>query len=227
MRSGNPFANYLERHPEADARALKELFRILAKRTHPDAGAEDEQAFVRLQDYYHETLASLESHPREARPADSASGSPRTRMLRNLYRYKALLPRGDIDARLPQRAEQAMALAVEAAGSYRPEARTALQSFEREFHGRRREIARYPDIRVKYKCLFRALVHFFDYEFMPNEYNLRLTTSYLDEIHPVDDYDPTKPAELRTNRSASARAALYQVRRMLEHELSLPAADLT
>ena len=45
-RADNPFLTYLNSHPGSDAVALKQLFRMLAKRTHPDLGAENEADFV-------------------------------------------------------------------------------------------------------------------------------------------------------------------------------------
>ena len=230
--SQNPFLTYIDDHPTADARALKELFRILAKRTHPDTGGADQAAFVRLQACYHEALAWLESEPQETgkpeprEPSQEAPDPPRVGMLRALYRYKALMPTMEIDARVPERAVGALDEAIVAAARYRGDARGALESFRHEFHERRAEVARYPDIRVKYRCLMKGLVSFFDYEWMPNDYNLRLSRSYLDEIHPVTDYDPALSPDLRTNRSAAPRSALYRVRSVLDHELSLPVADL-
>lgn len=226
-RPENPFAAYLLSHPQADAAALKELFRILAKRTHPDTGRMHEQAFVQLQEHYHKTLASLSSREETAHAVNQESVSPRMTFLRNLYRYKALLPSDSIDTGVPQRAKEAFAVAYLAAQGYREEAGGALAAFDRDFHARRSEIARYPDVRTKYLCFFHALAGFFDYEWMPNEFNLRVTRSYLGDLPAVDNYDPTKPPELRTNRSASARAALYRMRRLIEHELTLPVAELS
>ena len=98
----NPFLVYLERHEDADLTALKEPFRSLAKRTHPDLGAADSEQFVRLQDDYHEAITVLIERserptpysPDAERPSggpgcDAASRVPRDETLVGLYRYKA------------------------------------------------------------------------------------------------------------------------------------------
>jgi hypothetical protein len=231
----NPFLEYLETHPRADALALKELFRILAKRTHPDLTQATGDEFVALQHSYHEAVELLlarEDEPDVPAPGDSRSDgeSPsdrdftsRERVLSLLYRYKAALPTDELQTKpLPPRCVTLLAAAVSSAADYQAEAHTSLQAFQEHFHHRRTEVARYPDVRTKYIVLLRALHSFFDYQVIPNDFNLRVCRSYLLEIRPVEDYDPQAPPELRTNRSAHARSALYQMRRWLGNELSLP-----
>ncbi len=225
----NPFLTYVSEHPDADAQALKELFRILAKRTHPDTSNADRKSFVRLQELYHEALArmaDLEPTPRTGSTQGTQDASPRELMLVALYRYKSLLPTMEIDARVPDRAGAALKSAIAAAEEYRAEAKGALESFASEFHARRQLLVRFPDVRTKYRSLMKGIGSFFDYQWMPNAYNLRLARSYLEELHPVTDYDPTGSPELRSNRSAPARSALYRMRTMLEYEISLPVAEL-
>ncbi len=216
----NPFLAYLETHAEARPGTLKELFRTLAKRTHPDLGAVDPDRFIRLQEHYHEALGRLIE-------PEINTGEPRRRVLAGLYRYKAHLPRIELDDReLPDSCRRAYALALEAAHGYPGRAESALTAFDHRFHGDRARISRYPDVRVKYACFVRALSGFFDYQFMPNEFNRRVTESYLAEIGPVTNVDPFASPDMRHNRSAAARSALYRMRRWLEEELAKPACEL-
>jgi hypothetical protein len=67
---------------------------------------------------------------------------------------------------------------------------------------------------------------FFDFQLFSNERMRRVARSYLEEIHPVRDYDPGGDPKLRTNRSAAARAALYAMREWIEIELAGPPARL-
>ena len=61
MARANPFLTYLETHPGADSEALKQLFRILAKRTHPDTAGSEDREFILLQESYQEALAHVKS----------------------------------------------------------------------------------------------------------------------------------------------------------------------
>jgi hypothetical protein len=245
---GNPFLEYLGTHPRADAVALKELFRILAKRTHPDLTQAEGEEFVALQEAYHEAVRILlervdaepkpgrptptraaEPHPEATRATAAATApverTPRDRVLALLYRYQASLPHGEISAKpLPPRCMQLFAAAVSAAESYSPEARAALESFDRHFHANRAVVSRYPDVRTKYSCLMRGMHSFFDYQIMPNAFNRRVCASFFDEVRQVSDYDPAGSPAWRNNRSAPARAALYQMRAWLEQELDRPVA---
>ncbi len=247
----NPFLDYLATHPRADAVALKELFRILAKRTHPDLTQAEGKEFVDLQEAYHEAVKMLleqvdagaspsrpaperapesttTGRPRaQARDEPSEGRTPRDRVLALLYRYQACLPHREISARpVPHRCMQLFAAAVAAAASYTADARAALESFDRHFHADRAVVSRYPDVRTKYSCLMRGLHSFFDYQTMPNAFNRRVCESFFDEVRLVSDYDPAGSPEWRNNRSAPARAALYQMRAWLEEELDRPVARL-
>lgn len=254
----NPFLAYLDTHPGADAGALKQLFRMLAKRTHPDLGAENEAAFVRLQNAYNEAVAVLISqqeaagglpgagdtrnkrgaagaqdqdvHPRfsrdDATPAEPANASvwfpstPRERVLHFLYRYKAHLSSLTLESsQVPLACKRAFANATEAAGHYTAECRYALSQFNEQFHENRGTLLRYPEVVTKYRPLMQGIASFFDYFVMPNRFNQRLVSSFLREIKPVTDFDPNGPPEVRTNRSAAARSAMYRMRVWLEHEV--------
>lgn len=241
----NPFLDYLSTHPDADAGALKELYRILAKRTHPDLGAPGDASFVRLQECYHEALslvlerdasarpASGERYAQRRRPSDGAESgprepSPRDRLFLELYRYTSRLPSNTLEVRpLPAACTEAFAAAREAAGSYDARAAAALDAFHEQFHARRAEVARYPDVRTKYLCLMRALASFFDVQLRPTEFNLRVVRSYLADLGPVTDVDPSASPLMRSNRSAAARSALYRMRTWLEEELAGKPADPT
>jgi hypothetical protein len=221
----NPFLIYLETHPGADAAALKQLFRMLAKRTHPDLGAENEAEFVQLQDAYNQAMATLLS--RSGAPPDRRSNTsvwfpaePREQVLHFLYRYKAHLPSLSLDStQLPIACKHAFENALEAAGRYTDECRYALTHFKEQFHDNRTTLLRYPEVVTKYRPLMQGVASFFDYCVMPNRFNRRLTNSFLGEIRPVTDFDPNGPPEVRTNRSAAARSALYRMRVWLEHEI--------
>lgn len=225
----NPFLLHLDNHPRAGAEEIKRLFRILAKRTHPDTGTEDAAAFVDLQRAYHEAIAAiLERSTADA--ANAAEGgaktprgtvwvpsTPRERVLHLLYRYKAHLPSMSLTPTpLPTPCLRAFAGAVEAADA---QDRETLKRFDDQFHGNRAAISRYPDILTKYRCFLRGFSSFFDYILTPNEFNDRVARSYFAEIHPVTDYDPTASPSLRTNRSAPARAALYRFATWLVAEM--------
>jgi hypothetical protein len=245
VKQGNPFLTYLESHPGADSEALKQLFRILAKRTHPDtAGAEDRE-FIRLQESYHEAIAALLKRQTPlpsghttgesagvTRAGRRAGGSneawrpttPRERVLHYLYRYKAHLIAGTLEPRpLPSFCVEALDRSIAAAADYDPEVRATLVEFREQFDERRATLARYPDVRTKYALFFKGLANFFDYMNLPSEIARRgvrrLVLSYLEGLHPVTDYDPTTSPHWRTNRSAPARAVLYRMRRFLEDEL--------
>ncbi len=222
----NPFLRYLSNHREAGADALRDLFRILAKQTHPDLGARDASQFVELQEHYHEALSFLIQERRGGSIA--ADGRPaRERVLGALYRYKSHLPHLELDARdLPGTCRQHFDAALEASLAYGRSARPALEAFDEQFHRLRAINARYPDVRVKYTTLARALCSFFDYQVIPNDFNLRVTQSYLDEIRPVTDFDPGSSPHLRHNRSAPARSALYRMRTWLAEELDEPVCDI-
>ena len=252
----NPFLQYLETHRDAGPETLKELFRLLAKRTHPDLGAGDATAFVRLQDHYHAALADLIARgsgtagrdtPATApggtastvadgrssmgsmptRGPRSAALTPRDRLMSELYRYKALLPNLELERHPPRPAcLDAFARAQEAAASYADRAELALGAFDEQFHLNRELNARYPDVRTKYISLMRALSGFFSFSFMPNDFNRRITRSYLEEVKPVTDVDPTASPAMRSNRSAAARSALYRMRTWLETELEHPEFTL-
>ncbi|MFW5884466.1 MAG: hypothetical protein ACOC6J_04390 [Spirochaetota bacterium] len=230
----NPFLAYLASHRAAGAPELKELFRVLAKRTHPDTSTSDASAFAELQEHYHAALAALIERSAQAHlaerfeRADIATAAPaRDRVLAALYRYKALLPSLRIDGRdLPAACAAAFAAAMDAAGEYTPRAAEALAAYDEQFHRRRPDIAVFPEIRVKYPIFLNAMSSFFDYQLMPNDFNLRVARSYLAEIRPVTDVDPAASPHMRHNRSAPARSALYRMRVWLEEELELPVADL-
>lgn len=239
----NPFIAYLHTHRSAGAPELKELFRVLAKRTHPDTSARDASAFAELQEHYHAALIALiERSERGYRagsrgeadvaPAAGAtgfepSGAPRDRLFTELYRYKALLPSLQIGGRdLSPACAAAFAAAAAAADEYTARASEALAAYDEQFHRHRTDIAAYPEIRVKYPIFLNALSSFFSYELMPNDFNLRIARSYLAEIRPVTDVDPTASPHMRYNRSAPARSALYRMRVWLEEELEKPVADL-
>lgn len=231
----NPFLTYLHAHPGSDAGALKQLFRLLAKRTHPDLGAENEADFVRLQEAYNEALEALirraEERNTQQKPGESAIPAhaagevwfPRTsreRVLHFLYRYKAHLPTMTLDSGpVPPACTRAFGNATEAAESYSEACRYALGLFDEQFHLNRTTIARYPEVATKYRPLIQGIASLFDYFVMPGRFNKRLVTSYLSEIKPVTDFDPEAPAAVRTNRSAAARSALFRMRRWLESEL--------
>ncbi len=226
-RDENPFLAYLDTHPEADASALKQLFRLLAKRTHPDLGAANESAFVRLQSAYSEALAELSVAPAPENADAAATGpywvptTPRERVLHHLDRYVALLPSLLLESStVPPRCREAFSTARAAARHYDPECRHALAQFEEQFHDRRRALVRYPEVTTKYRDLMQGLESFFTYFTVPNPFNLRLANSYLAEIGPVTDFDPTGPPELRTNRSAAARSALYLMKSWLAAEIN-------
>lgn len=243
----NPFLAYLHTHRSAGAPELKELFRLLAKRTHPDTSSRDASAFAELQEHYHAALTVLieqrvyRGSSREADLASVAGGSPRRRagtteheqsppardrLFGSLYRYKALLPSLQIDARdLSPACAAAFAAAVDAAERYGTRASEALDAYDEQFHEHRGEIAGYPEIRVKYPIFLNALSSFFSYQLMPNDFNLRIARSYLAEIRPVTDVDPTASPHMRHNRSAPARSALYRMRVWLEEELEQPVAE--
>ncbi len=222
MAESNPFIEYLESHADARADALKELFRALAKETHPDLGTGDASRFIRLQDHYHEAIGTLLDRTDVPHP-----GSPRVTMLAALYRYKTHLPHLDLDARdLPEACRSAFGTSLSAARGCPGRAAGALEAFDVQFHRRRVSNARYPEVRVKYTCLVRALSGFFDYQFMPNRFNHRVTMSFLSDIGPVTNLDPTASPAMRHNRSAGARSALYRMRSWLEEELDQPVCQL-
>jgi len=223
----NPFLDYLRTHENAGSGALHELFRVLAKRTHPDLGATDSSGFVRLQEHYHEALTELlwRDESREGPGTDALP--PREAVLKALYRYKSHLPSMELDARsLPDACSTDFAAALDAAQRYEERARMALSAFDRQFHRMRAVNARYPDVRVKYAILLRGILSFFDYQFMPNAFNLRIARSYLSEIGPVTDFDPSAPPHVRYNRSAPARSALYRMRVWIDDELDRPVATV-
>ena len=243
----NPFLAYLRDHPSADALALKELFRVLAKRAHPDTGGVD-AAFVRLHDAYSEALDALvraqERAPAAGRTTERSPGTgapaagnaaaagaaperpartPRERVLHELYRYKAHLRSTELDARpVPPACRAAFARAVAAARDYSSECHAALSGFDEQFHARRAVNARFPEVAVKYGLLVKGLAAFFDYLNLPSPFTKRLLESYLREVGPMIDYDPARSPELRTNRSAPARSALFRMRSWLEAESLLP-----
>jgi hypothetical protein len=237
----NPFLGYLDTHPGADAAALKQLFRVLAKRTHPDLGTENEAAFVALQNAYNEAIAILMAHEegdrqdtrgaagardRDAHGSSDVEGvwfpsTPRERVLHFLYRYKAHLPSVALESsKVPPACRRAFANACDAAAHYTEEARYALTLFDEQFHGNRATLLRYPEVGTKYRPFMQGLGSFFDYFVIPNAFNRRVADSYLNEIKPVTDFDPGAPPEVRSNRSAAARSALYRMRVWLEHELA-------
>lgn len=245
MAEGNPFLTYLTSHPRADSEALKQLFRILAKRTHPDTAGTEDRAFVRLQECYHEALGLiLERGASERGPARPGDGShtvsrtgtqsgvsgewrpstPRERVLHYLYRYKAHLIRDSLDSKpLPRFCVEAFEQAVAAAAEYDQEVRATLIEFREQFDGRRGTLSRYPDVRTKYSLFFKGFANFLDFMNMPTEWarrgSRRVALSYLEGLHPVTDYDPTTSPYWRTNRSAPARAVLYRMRLFLEAEM--------
>ncbi|MFW6212983.1 MAG: hypothetical protein ACOC8L_08780 [Spirochaetota bacterium] len=230
--AGNPFLDYLATHPRADALALKELFRILAKRTHPDLTQAEGQEFIELQEAYHEAVKRVLDTPEVASPPSQGATkraaerrTPRDNVLALLYRYQACLPHGEISAKpLPPRCMQLFHAAIGAAVAYTHDAQTALENFDRHFHKNRAAVARYPDVRTKYLCLLRGIHSFFDYQIIPSAFNRRVCVSFFDEVRAVSDYDLAGSPEWRNNRSATARAALYQMRVWLEGELERPVA---
>lgn len=229
----NPFLQYVETHRNAGPEALKELFRLLAKRTHPDLGSADASAFVLLQDHYHEALEALVAREaavggyKPTRGPHTPALTPRDRLLSELYRYKALLPNMELERHaLPPACKRAFARALEAAASYNDRAELALTAFDEQFHRYRETNARYPDVRTKYISFLHALSGFFDAASLPNEFNKRITRSYLEEVKPVTDVDPAASPAMRHNRSAAARSALYRMRTWLETELEHPEFTL-
>lgn len=236
----NPFLRYLQTHREADADVLKELFRVLAKRTHPDLGARDAEDFVRLQEYYHAALAHLvqrgeRNGPSSGMPSGSMGPrdpgdpfpSPRDGVLSQLYRYKSLLPSLYLSPReLPPACRHAFSDALRLSEEYDEGARLALSAYHEQFHLLRAQNARFPDVRTKYVSLMRGIAGFFDHAMMPNRFNLRVTISYLEEVKAVTDVDPTASPHMRHNRSAAARSALYRMRSWLEDELEKPGFTL-
>lgn len=248
-RDSNPFLTYLNSHPGSDATALKQLFRMLAKRTHPDLGAENEADFVRLQDAYNEAIAELIRRQENARagglntfeadrPRSGVNGrpgshsdtfagpdiwlpsTPRERVLHFLYRYKAHLPTMGLEpGSVPPACRRAFANAMEASSSYTDECRYALAQFHEQFHNSRGAVARFPEVATKYRPLVQGLASFFDYSVMPNQFNKRLVESFLAEIKPVTDFDPGASPQVRSNRSAAARSAMYRMRIWLEAEM--------
>lgn len=223
--SDNPFLIHLDNYPRAGAEDIKRLFRILAKRTHPDTGADDAAAFVDLQRAYHEALTAILDRPMTDAAGTAQGGvktgnadeavwvpsTPRERVLHLLYRYKAHLPAMALSSTpLPAPCLQTFAGAVDAASAYAAECRETLKRFDDQFHRNRAVISRYPDILTKYRCFLQGFASFFDYIMTPNQFNDRVARSYFSEIHPVTDYDPTTSPSLRTNRSAPARAALFR-----------------
>lgn len=234
-RQDNPFLTYLDSHPGSDAVALKQLFRMFAKRTHPDLGAENEADFVRLQDAYNEAVAELIRRQESARTgglsADEQNrtragseiwlpSTPRERVLHFLYRYKAHLPSLNLEpGPVPPACHRAFDNALDAASTYTEECRYTLEQFHEQFHGNRRAVARFPEVTTKYRLLVQGLASFFDYFVMPNQFNQRIVASYLSEIKPVTDFDPGASPEVRSNRSAAARSAMYRLRNWLETEI--------
>ena len=153
--------------------------------------------------------------------------SARELVLGALYRYKSRLPHLQLDGRdLPVACRRTFDAALAASSAYDRRARLALHSFDEQFHRDRAINARYPDVSVKYSSLIRGLCGFFDYQVIPNEFNARVTRSYLAEIRPVTDFDPAASPHLRHNRSAAARSALFRMRTWLEAELELPVCNL-
>lgn len=222
----NPFLEYLRAHPDADRAVLKQLFRMLAKRTHPDLGGNDESAFIRLRSAYIEVLEEPPESPATAArsPATAANrgDSPRIRVLDLLQRYTALLPSTLLEfPSIPPRPMQAFEAAREAAKSYSSVAWHALNQYHDQFHRRRRENARYPEVTTKHKVLMHALFAMFDNFNTPGATSMRLAQSLLSEIHPVTDFDPAGSPELRSNRSAAARSAIYVMKRWMTEELDL------
>ena len=235
-REDNPFLTYLNSHPGSDAVALKQLFRMFAKRTHPDLGAENEADFVRLQDAYNEAVAELIRRQENARPGGVSSrpgsagprseiwlpSTARERVLHFLYRYKAHLPSLNLEpGPVPPACHRAFDNALDAASAYTEECRYTLEQFHEQFHGNRRAVARFPEVTTKYRLLVQGLASFFDYFVMPNQFNQRIVASYLSEIKPVTDFDPGASPEVRSNRSAAARSALYRTRTWLETEIEI------
>ena len=227
----NPFLSYLNSHPGSDAVALKQLFRMLAKRTHPDLVAENEAAFVKLQDAYNEAVAELIRRQENIRArqddvrksGDSEIWLPSTareRVLHFLYRYKAHLATMSLEAGpVPPACHRAFDNAMEAASNYTDDCRYALEQFHEQFHTNRRVVARFPEVTTKYRILIQGFASVFDYFAMPNRFTLRLISSYLSEIKPVTDFDPGAGPQVRSNRSAAARSALYRMRTWLESEV--------
>lgn len=206
---------------------------MLAKRTHPDLGAENEAGFIALQESYNDAVAELLRRTETlAQPGDAARNTgaqtpggvwfptaPRERVLHFLYRYKAHLPSITLDSpTLPRVCNRAFSNALSAADSYTEECRYALNGFDEQFHLNRVEVIRYPEIITKYRILIQGLVSFFDFCIMPNDVNRRLVASYLREIRPVTDFNPEAGPMVRTNRSAAARSAMYRMRTWLESE---------
>jgi len=240
-RENNPFLTYMNSHPGSDAVALKQLFRMLAKRTHPDLGAENEADFVRLQDAYNEAVAELIRRQESAQTGGSGTternptagtrmsggaeiwlpSTPRERVLHFLYRYKAHLPLLNLEpGPVPPACRRAFANALEAAANYTEECRYTLGQFHEQFHRNRGAVARFPEVTTKYRPLMQGLASFFDYFVMPNKFNKRIVSSYLSEIKPVTDIDPGASPEVRANRSAAARSAMYRMRVWMESEMA-------
>ncbi len=235
-RENNPFLTYLNSHPGSDAVALKQLFRMLAKRTHPDLGAENEADFVRLQDTYNEAVAELiRRQENERTGVNRQSGSiegagpaiwlpttPRERVLHFLYRYKAHLPSVNLErGPVPPACCRAFANAMESSSNYTEECRYALAQFHEQFHNNRATVARFPEVTTKYRPLVQGLASYFDYCVIPNQVNRRIVASYLSEIKPVTDFDPGASPAIRSNRSAAARSAMYRMRVWLESEVKI------
>ncbi len=236
-REDNPFLTYLNSHPGSDAVALKQLFRMFAKRTHPDLGAENEADFVRLQDAYNEAVAELIRRQENTRVGGLSAieqdrtragseiwlpSTPRERVLHFLYRYKAHLPSLNLEpGPVPPACRRAFANALDASTVYTEECHYALAQFHEQFHVNRRAVARYPEVITKYRLLVQGLASYFDHCVMPNQFNRRLVSSYLSEINPVTDFDPGASPEVRSNRSAAARSAMYRMRVWLESEMDV------
>jgi hypothetical protein len=122
-------------------------------------------------------------------------------------------------AGLPSACLRAYARAVEASHDYTDDCRYTLVQFGEQFHNHRAEIVRYPEVTTKYRPIIQALASFFDFCHTANTFNARLVSSYLNEIHPVTNFNPEAGPEVRTNRSAAARAAMYRMRTWLESEV--------
>jgi hypothetical protein len=242
-REENPFLGYLNSHPGSDAVALKQLFRMLAKRTHPDLGAENEAAFVRLQDAYNDAMAELIRRDERApagthtRPGNDSTRPPgtrgageagiwlpttaRERVLHFLYRYRAHLPSLTLEpGPVPPACHRAFVNALEASVHYTEVCRYALTQFDEQFHTNRRVVAKFPEVTTKYRILIQALCSYFDYCLMANTINERIVTSCLREIKPVTDFDPGATPEVRSNRSAAARSAMFRMRTWLDAEVA-------
>ena len=162
-------------------------------------------------------------------PGSAGTGSeiwlpstPRERVLHFLYRYKAHLPSLKLEpGPVPPACRRAFANAMEASANYTEECRYTLDQFHEQFHDNRRAVARFPEVTTKYRPLVQGLASFFDYLVMPNQFNRRIVSSYLSEIRPVTDFDPGASPEVRSNRSAAARSAMYRLRIWLESEVDV------